>query len=189
LVEKIQQRAPNRDDDARIAISLVQNLRYSEPTERTLYEVLYEQQGACGEKSELLAYILNKLGYDVVLLKFPEDKHMALGIKCPPQYSYQKSGYCFIETTEISIPTYSSGEYQGGGKLHKTYSIISISNQTRSFSTIGDEALDAAELDRIQNGQIERNDYNEMMHIFTKYGIPTSEPLNVKVGQLTYHYS
>jgi hypothetical protein len=192
LVDLIKQKSIGRDDDARIAISLVQNIPYDLPTpaSRTFYEVLYDQKGACGEKSELLAYLLNKLGYDAVLLEFPTDNHMAVGIKSPQEYSYQKSGYAFVETTEISIPTYSDGDYVGVGKLHPTFSIVKISIQTRSMSTIFSEALDATDLDRIQNGgQRTNDDYNLMMNIFTKYGIPLEEPKIVKEGQLTYYYT
>ncbi|MBU2617039.1 MAG: hypothetical protein KKB79_03640, partial [Nanoarchaeota archaeon] len=71
LVKEIQNLAPNNKvDQARIAVSIVQNIPYSHSNEtftfagsevdhsRYPYEVLYDYAGICGEKSELLAFLL-----------------------------------------------------------------------------------------------------------------------------------
>ena len=67
------------------------------------YEVLYENTGVCQDKSYLAYALLKKLGYGVAIFLFPDpkDNHMAIGVKCPLQYSNYYSGYCFIETTSL----------------------------------------------------------------------------------------
>ncbi|MDP3956930.1 MAG: hypothetical protein Q8Q10_00315 [bacterium] len=67
------------------------------------YEVLYDNTGVCQDKSYLAYSLLKELGYGVAIFLFPdpEDNHMAIGVKCPLQYSNYASGYCFIETTSL----------------------------------------------------------------------------------------
>jgi len=108
LVVEIQNVAKNKKDQAEIAINIVQNIPYSERnftdvweealSYRYPYEVLYENQGICSEKSDLLAFLLKELGYGVVIFYFPEDNHEAVGIKCSSR-DYQNTGYCYIEST------------------------------------------------------------------------------------------
>lgn len=65
------------------------------------YEVLYDQKGVCQDKSYLAYHLLQELGYGVAIFLFPDpaDNHMAVGVRCPAQYSNYNSGYCFLETT------------------------------------------------------------------------------------------
>lgn len=67
------------------------------------YEVLYENTGVCQDKSYLTYALLQELGYGVSIFLFPnpEDNHMAVGVKCPLEYSDYESGYCFLETTSL----------------------------------------------------------------------------------------
>lgn len=67
------------------------------------YEVLYENTGVCQDKSYLAYALLKELGYGVAIFLFPkpEDNHMAVGVKCPFEYSNYESGYCFIEATNL----------------------------------------------------------------------------------------
>jgi len=133
LVIKIQNLAENKDDQARIAISLVQNIPYEE-SEKTVffndedtgalysrypYEVLYDEKGICQEKSELLGFLLKELGFGFKIYYYQQENHEAIGIKCPEEYSNEKDGYCFIETTGISIVTNYQNTYQNiaGGIL------------------------------------------------------------------------
>lgn len=93
-----------------IAISIVQSIEYEEsekeidvlgkkiPYARFPYEVLYEQKGVCGEKSQLLYMLLTYLGEDVTILYFPEENHQAVGIKCLFK-RFKSTKYCYIETT------------------------------------------------------------------------------------------
>lgn len=65
------------------------------------YEVLFNNKGVCSDKSYLAYSLLRNLGYGVSIFLFPEDQHMAIGVKCPVEYSNYDSGYCFLETTTL----------------------------------------------------------------------------------------
>ena len=141
LLVAIENVAKSDEDRVRIAISIVQNIEFGESDKnlslpggngfaysRYPYEVLYDAMGVCGEKSELLAFLLKEMGYGVVFFYYQEENHEALGIKCPVRYSVDDSGYCFIETTGPSIITDAGIEYTGGIKLRSKPEIILVSN-------------------------------------------------------------
>jgi hypothetical protein len=145
LVEIIKSKTNNSDDQVRIAVSLVQLIPYDwegyyngSIKNRYPYQVLYEDKGVCEEKSRLLAAILKELGYGVALFKFEPENHMAVGIKCPIQYSYYNSGYCFIETTRPTLITDSQESYIGVGQLRSVPEIIEISDG-KSFDSVAEE--------------------------------------------------
>jgi len=140
LVKRIQNLAPNdKTEQARIAISLVQNIPYSSPQKKIFfggievdyskypYEVLYDNEGICGEKSQLLAFMLKELGYGVSIFYFSEENHEAAGIACPLRESFYGSGYCFIETSGPALITDFSMEFNNGVKLKSQPEIILIS--------------------------------------------------------------
>ncbi|MGE5381732.1 MAG: hypothetical protein ACM3NT_11790 [Methylocystaceae bacterium] len=94
-----------------MVVSFVQSIPYVEDKVSTgqdeypryPLETLYDQQGDCEDKSILMASLLDKLGYGVVLLELPD--HMAVGVKgeksLPGDYiTYQGSRYYYLETTE-----------------------------------------------------------------------------------------
>ncbi len=104
MVNEINRSAKNPDDSARIAINLVQHIRYdaNDLNEvqvntsksgqlyigRYPYTILFQEWGGiCGEKSFLLALLLKELGYNVALIQFnfgsDQPGHMAVGIKAP----------------------------------------------------------------------------------------------------------
>ena len=140
LVVKIQNLAETKEDQVRIAISIVQNIAYGESGEiitfrhnqinysRYPYEVLYDMEGICGEKSELLAFLLKELGYSTALFYYPLENHEAVGVKCPLEYSLNNTGYCFIETTGPSIITDNQNEYIGIWSLSSEPELILISD-------------------------------------------------------------
>ncbi len=140
LVVGIQNQARDKEDQARIAISLVQNIEWgkSNKTEffrdtqiqysRYPYEVLYDSEGVCGEKSELLAFLLRELGYGVAFFYNLEENHEAIGVKCPIEESWKNSGYCFVETTGPSIITDTEINYVGGLKLESEPQVLFISD-------------------------------------------------------------
>ena len=139
LVTKIQNIAESKEDQARIAVSIVQNIPFGGFGEIVTirdyqlnysqypYEVLYNGYGVCGEKFELLAFLLKEIGYGVVLFYYPVENHEALGIKCPIEYSLNNISYCFIETTGPSIITNNQNEYIGVRKLSSEPEVILIS--------------------------------------------------------------
>ena len=141
LIKQIENLAPeDKVAQARIAIALVQSISWgasgdeinfggqSVGNSRYPYEILYDNQGLCGEKSELLALILRELGYGVALFYYPEENHEALGIKCPVGESLEGTGYCFVETSGPAIISDSEIEYEGGIKLSPSPEIVLISD-------------------------------------------------------------
>lgn len=185
LIREIENITSNKDDQARIAISLVQNLEYDSVGLRTgnvkgkyPYEVLYTGCGVCSEKSELLAYMLRELGYEVVIFRFETEMHDAIGIKCPYEYSYENSGYCFVETTSPSIVTYSSGDYMVTGNL--TTRLTSMPEKLKicngsSFDSVSEEYNDAQTWSNIGTGKVlDEATYIKWKSLVNKYGIKTT---------------
>jgi hypothetical protein len=189
LVSVIEEKTSDKDGQARIAISLVQAIPYdtyaavnNDIKGRYPYEVVYDNKGVCGEKSRLLAYILKDLGYGVALFSFEPENHMAVGIKCPTEYSYRGTGYCFVETTTPSIITDSSGTYgiKGGEKLTSMPNVIVVSDG-RSFNSVSAEYSDALDYVSIfklaeSNGSnvVDNLTYMKYRGILDRYGIQTT---------------
>ena len=70
-------------------------------------ETVADGAGDCDDKSLLLAGLLSREGYSVVLLSFVPENHMALGIGSD-DYRYRQTNYTFLETTNLSyvgVPT------------------------------------------------------------------------------------
>jgi len=190
LVEKIKLQTNNKDEQARIAISLVQTMPYDVggylydelATNKYPYEVLYDQDGLCGEKARLLAFLLRELDFEVVFFLFEFENHMALGIKCPNQYSYKNTGYCFIETTRPTIITYVP-VYEGGVAL-TSHQLLKI-NEGISFDSVLEEYNDALELKRLDeeaelnNNYLNEYDYNLWESLVNKYGLDIAPESNI----------
>lgn len=187
LVIQIQNIAKSPEDQVRIAISIVQNIPFN-PSDKSLYfgddiinysrypyDVIYDYQGICGEKANLLIFLLRELGYGVSLLYYPGENHEAVGIKCPVEESLIESGYCFIETTGPSIITDNELFYSGRGLLFSTPEIYII----EEGETLGKNLYEYGDVERlikIRNymyknsliGPIKKSIYNS---IRLKYGL------------------
>jgi len=180
LVEAIKARSSNRDEQARIAISVVQNIPYDYSAlysysyalfPKHPYEVLHTKSGVCSEKSNLLVYLLKGLGYKTAIFTFDLEDHAAVGIACPDEYSYKNSGYCFIESTVPSIITDSYGIYLGAGKLSSDPEITEKSDgaEYSSASEAYNDALRYYEL--ADKDTLTQSEYREWELLVKKYGI------------------
>ena len=130
LVVEIQNAAKTDTDQLRIATSIVQNIewgnsnktgryqRFGVSYSRYPYEVVYDSMGVCGEKSELLAFLLKEMGYSVAIFYNADENHESVGIKCPLEKSWHETGYCFVETSGPAIISDSSIEYAGGVRIN-----------------------------------------------------------------------
>ncbi|MBI4116851.1 hypothetical protein HY449_03855 [Candidatus Pacearchaeota archaeon] len=130
LVVEIRNAAKTDLDQLRIATSIVQNIEWGNSNKtgryqrfgvgysRYPYEVVYDSMGVCGEKSELLAFLLKEMGYGVAIFYNAEENHESVGIKCPLEKSWHETGYCFIETSGPAIISDSTIEYAGGIKIN-----------------------------------------------------------------------
>ena len=139
LVIKIQNLDKDKEEQLRIAVSIVQNIEwgYSDKVNgfsgRTLnyrkypYEVLYDEKGVCGEKSELLVFLLKELGYDVAIFHYIDENHESVGVKCPLERSLGGTGYCFVETSAPSIISDNSLTYADGIALKSEPELIRLS--------------------------------------------------------------
>jgi len=187
LIFKIQNLTSNKYDQARIAVSIVQNIPYRESNKSLLiagsligyrrmpYEVLYDFQGVCGEKSLLLAFILKELGFNSSILYFSKENHEAVGISCPSDIDFYNLGFCFIETTGPSIITDSQNDYLLGIKLSSNPQIIPISGGI-SFNRDVYEYKDANLLIKLRKKLKESSSLNifdslRLKSLIKKYGI------------------
>jgi hypothetical protein len=115
LANAIKLKSDSPDDQARIAVSLVQHIPYRDGTQyRYPYEVLYKGEGVCGEKSMLLALLLRDLGFGSSVFYFIPEDHMTAGISVLAPYDYKNTGYAFIEATEPTMITYDGSEFSFG---------------------------------------------------------------------------
>ncbi len=166
LVVQIQNIAPeDKLAQARIAISLVQNIPYSDSRgnidfagssvglARFPYQVLYDNGGACEEKSELLILILRDIGYGVAAFYYGPENHESVGIKCPLKESLDESGYCFVETTAPSILGDSGGDYPGTGRLLSKPTIFLIKDGLVLPNSLP-EYSDSKKVMRLRDGKI-----------------------------------
>lgn len=190
LVIEIQNRAKTKEDQARIAISLVQNIPFWEskkyttflnqkiPYQRMAYETVYEMGGVCGEKSELLVLLLREIGYGTSFIYYAKENHEAVGIKCPQEKGIANSSFCFIETTGPSILTDEQNDYLGGVKLSDNPSIIQISDGIALGEDLR-EYSDAITLREIREemakyGSITWFQYSKFNKIKERYGLVNS---------------
>ena len=134
------------------------------------YEVLYDEEGICGEKSELLAFLLREIGYETVLFYNQEENHESVGIKCPIEESYKRTGYCFVETTGPSIITDDSIEYMGNIVLTSEPEIIHISSGY-SLGKYLEEYKDADELKSLKKNPFVLFRESRFQRLKEKYGL------------------
>lgn len=142
MTDEIRNESGNSDDQARIAISLVQHIPYKEESlHRYPYEVLYEGSGVCQEKSILLVALLRELGFKSSVMYFIPENHMAVGISCPESYAFKVSGYCLVQATNAMIVT-DDTPFLGSEKDWSIPEIIQTSDG-RSFDSAKSEYSDA----------------------------------------------
>ncbi|MDO8647682.1 MAG: hypothetical protein Q7R70_04675 [Candidatus Diapherotrites archaeon] len=169
LAKAIMEKTSNKDEQARIAINLVQKIPYDwnafydqNDQEKYPYEVLFKNAGICGEKSKLLAFLLREFGFGTALFHFEKENHMAVGIKCPISYSFKNSGYCFIETTKAAIITDSDANYLSVGKLVSEPKVYKL-NEGNSFNSVDEEVNDLALFKKLERNNFDGNSYNQWL--------------------------
>lgn len=191
IIQQIQRAAIDPDDQVRIAVSIVQHIPYDYQkciyeidinpncTFRHPYEVIFDNNGICSEKSLLLAFILKELGYGTVLFSFDNENHMTVGIKVPKEFSYLNTGYAFIETTAVSVITDSYKYYNTFSRVEnptielKSFPAIMEICDGKSFNSIFKEYFDLKELMDIEDNHIhEGSTYytNRYYELLRKYG-------------------
>lgn len=182
LMDYIRSTSPSVDEQAIAAVRFVQNIPYDEDRVehrydvRYPYQVIYDNEGVCSEKSLLLIYILSELGYDTSYIQFEKENHAVVGIKCNARYEYRGTGYCFVESTRPTMITYSDMEYGYVGKLESIPYVIHMSDG-RSLKLIENEWRDANKFSDLTSkavsngGSLSSDDYNVWFDLVKRYGI------------------
>lgn len=187
LVAEIQDITKNKEDQARIAISIVQNIPFGNSDkvvrfgsivseyQRYPYEVLYDNEGVCGEKSELMIFLLREIGYGAAFLYYPAENHEAVGIKCPKKYGVDDSEFCFVETTGPSIITDDKTEYLTFPELKSYPQVLIASNDGLALDEYEYEYVDARNMIKIResardDGIINPLEYLQYKTLKGKYG-------------------
>jgi hypothetical protein len=129
LTEISDKEGLGEDGRVGLTIAFVQGLPYTYDNVSTPFdeyprfpsETIYDDGGDCEDTAILMAAILKRMGYDVVLLSLPG--HVAAGISCDPSgsnrtaYPYEGREYCYLETT---------GEGYGIGELPAEFSSTNV---------------------------------------------------------------
>lgn len=100
-------------------------------------ETAVDGNGDCDDKTLLLAGLLSREGYDVAILLFEPEKHVALGIRAD-EYDYQGTGYAFTETTAEGFVGMVPDEFANGIKLTSEPRVFTVGTGKIRY-TAGDQ--------------------------------------------------
>jgi hypothetical protein len=129
----------NLSDDEYLELMTVyiQSLRYETLQENPAkfpIETVVDGAGDCDDKSLLLAGLLSHAGYQVALLSFGPETHMAIGVGSR-EYRYKDTNYTFLETTNLSfvgVPTEKLGVDQ---ILRSNPLVITVGDGTKLYTS------------------------------------------------------
>lgn len=96
-------------------------------------ETFADGYGDCDDKTLLAAGILSRDGYDVSVLFFAPEKHVALGVRAPGM-DYKGTGYAYVEMTEPLLVGVPPESLSGGVKLVSRPTVIVIGDGRASYS-------------------------------------------------------
>lgn len=134
-----QVRAQRALDDSRyveLVTSMVQGMEYrvdaTNLAPKYPIETFGDGYGDCDDKALLAAALLSRDGYDVAILMFEREKHVALGVRAPG-LDYEGTGYAYVEVTRPSLVGVVPEELSGGVKLTSKPDVIRIGEGTRAY--------------------------------------------------------
>ena len=134
-------RGLDADRYAELLCAFVQQLDYhTDPVDlspKFPVETFVEGSGDCDDKALLLAGLLEREGYDVAILLFEPEQHVALGIRSA-EADYKDTGYAFIETTAGGFVGMEPEEVGDGGTLTSEPRVFPIGSGSIPY-TAGDE--------------------------------------------------
>lgn len=134
--EKVRLRQKLSDDEYLELLTVyVQSLKYQTREENPVkfpIETVVDRAGDCDDKSLLLAGLLSRQGYPVVLLRFGPESHMAVGVGSD-NYLYKETGYAFVETTNYSFVGVPTARLGGNLTLYSDPLLIPVSNGTKLY--------------------------------------------------------
>lgn len=189
LIEKIKEKSNSKAEQARIALSIVQNIPYDYnlaggspsmvsgvTSYRSPYAVIFDNRGICYDKAKLALYLLGELKIGGAILSYSSENHAALGISCTSTTNtIGNSGYCFAETTVPSIMCDDGGNIANVGKLKTMPAISEI--QVGDIIDISEECKDGLRYKEIKataeanNNLLEEDDWDDYVSLRSKYGL------------------
>lgn len=120
-----------------LVTSMVQQIEYkTDPVNlapKFPIETFGDGYGDCDDKTLLAAALLSRDGYDVAVLVFTPEKHVAMGIRAPG-LDYKGTGYAYVELTEPSIVGIPAEKLSGGVSLTSQPEVIRIGEGTLAFA-------------------------------------------------------
>ena len=121
---------------AELVTSMAQQLEYKvDPVNlapKFPIETFGDGYGDCDDKALLAAALLSRDGYDVAILLFAPEKHVALGIRAPG-LDYKNTGYAYVEMTEPSIVGIPAEKLASGVTLESQPTVIRIGSGTGTY--------------------------------------------------------
>jgi hypothetical protein len=137
-LESVRDRQGLSDDEYLELITVfVQSIRYettSENPPKFPVETYVDASGDCDDKSLLLAGLLSREGYQVALLSFTPESHMAVGVVCPG-VDYKGTGYAYVETTNLSFVGVPTETLNQGVVLWSDPVVIPVGNGTKTYTS------------------------------------------------------
>ena len=138
-----QQQGLDSSSYVELVTSMAQEIRYrvdaANLAPKFPIETFGDGYGDCDDKTLLAAAILSRDGYDVAILLFTPEKHVALGLRAPG-LDYKGTGYAYVEMTEPSLVGVSPQQLAGGVTLTSQPDVIRIGKGTRTYAA-GDQIV------------------------------------------------
>jgi hypothetical protein len=100
-------------------------------------ETFADGYGDCDDKMLLAAALLSRDGYDVAVLVFEPEKHVALGVRAPG-LEFKDTGYGYVEMTQPSLVGVAPEKLAGDIELKSEPTVIRIGSGQQSFGA-GDQ--------------------------------------------------
>ncbi|MDD1671924.1 MAG: hypothetical protein LUO82_02850 [Methanomicrobiales archaeon] len=121
----------NNDSYLELLTVFVQSIPYQEQEggSRFPIETFVEYRGDCDDKALLLASLLAREGYNISILYFEDERHVALGIASSTMI-YGSTGYAYLETTVPSLIGVPPATINGGDRIHSTLLILPVGSGT-----------------------------------------------------------
>lgn len=130
------ERGLDADRYAELLTVYAQSIRYeTDPVDlkpKFPVETFVDAAGDCDDKTLLLAALLSREGYDVTVLLFEPEKHVALGIRSA-DIPYGDTGYAYTETTAAGLIGMVPDEFADGVKLESEPRVLRINGGTTPY--------------------------------------------------------
>jgi hypothetical protein len=97
-------------------------------------ETVVEAAGDCDDKSLLLAGLLAREGFDVAIMLFEPEQHVALGIRSD-ELDYEETGYAYVETTSGGFIGMVPDTLAGDIELTSRPRVFPIGGGTRAYGS------------------------------------------------------